>query len=145
MGNNMIPTAIAIGEKYAYFLTNHHQIFENIKNEEEILLDSTNDSLDLFDYHHAKCGEDVFEKMACNQIHIYYPDEEVEEEVLDAWKREQETLIKPEFCIGISEMVKIFNSECVICSEWDSGYAFRQRGHQCMCESCYQIEGVKIC
>ena len=38
-------------------------------------------------------------------------------------------------------MVKIFNQKCVICYEKDSVYSFRQCGHQCTCEVCYQSRG----
>ena len=38
-------------------------------------------------------------------------------------------------------MVKLLNQKCVICYERDSDYAFRQRGHQCTFEQCYQNKG----
>ena len=80
MGNNMIPTAIALGEKNKYFISDHYKVFENIKIEKVTLLNSTNDSLDPFDYHLAKCGEGSFKTMECNQIHSFHPNEEAEED-----------------------------------------------------------------
>ena len=68
MGKNMIPTAIAIGGKFTYFRSDHYKFFENNNIEEGILLNSTNDSLDPFDYHLAKCDEGAFKTMECNQI-----------------------------------------------------------------------------
>ena len=103
-------------------------------------LNQTDDSLDPYDYHLTKCGEDDITTMECNQIHTYHPDEEVEEKVLDAWDREPEAFFKPDFCNGKNEMMKILNQKCVVCFERESVYAFRQCGHQCMCESCYQIK-----
>ena len=38
-------------------------------------------------------------------------------------------------------MVKLFNQRCVICLERDSAYAFRQCGHQCIYDQCYQNIG----
>ena len=34
IGNNMVPYAIAVGEKYTYFLSSHYKFIENDKNEE---------------------------------------------------------------------------------------------------------------
>ena len=112
MGNNMISKAIAVGEKYKYFISDHYEFLENFKIEEGTLLNSTNDSLEPFDYHLAKCGEGAFETMECNQIHTCFPDEEVEE---DDCGGGQESLFKPDYCNGNNEMVKIFNQKCVLC------------------------------
>ena len=60
MGNNMIPTAIAVGENYTYFLSNHYNFTENERFEEETLLNSTNDNVDPYDYHVPKCDEVFF-------------------------------------------------------------------------------------
>ena len=38
-------------------------------------------------------------------------------------------------------MVKIFSQKCVLCLEKDTDYAFRQCGHQCIGEQCYQNKG----
>ena len=37
--------------------------------------------------------------------------------------------------------LKIFSQKFVICLERNSIYAFRQCGHQCICEQCYQNKG----
>ena len=101
--------------------------------EEVTLSNSTNDSVNPYDYHVLKCGDDAFKSMGCKQFHTYYTD--VEDEG-DNWGGEQESLFKPVYCNGNIEMVKIFNQECVICFEKTSDYAFRQCGHQCICENC---------
>ena len=37
-----------------------------------------------------------------------------------------------------NELVKISNQICVICLERDSDYVFKQCGHPCKCEQCFQ-------
>ena len=49
MGNNMVPYAIILGEKYKYFLYHRYKFIENDKIEEATLLNTTNCSLDPFD------------------------------------------------------------------------------------------------
>ena len=66
---NIRSNAIAIGEKYTYFLSKHSKFFDNAKIEGVILLSSTNNSVDLFEHHLAKCGEGAFERMQCNKSH----------------------------------------------------------------------------
>ena len=51
---------------------------------------------------------------------------------------ENEDLIETIYANGNNELVKIVNQKFVICLERDSNYAFRQCGHQCVCEDCYQ-------
>ena len=46
-----------------------------------------------------------------------------------------------EYTDGSNEVVKIFNQKCVIFLEGDSDYIFKQCGHQCICEECYQNKG----
>ena len=46
-----------------------------------------------------------------------------------------------EYADGSNEIVKIFNHNCVICLDRDSDYIFKQSGHQCICEQCYQSKG----
>ena len=60
----------------------------------------------------------------------------VEDEV-----EENEDLVETDHTNGNSEMVKTFNQKCVICYEKVCVYAFRQCGHQCSCEQCYQSKG----
>ena len=62
MGNNMIPHAIMIGERYTYFLYHRYKFIENDKIEEGSLLNATNISLDPYEYHLEKCGIDSFKK-----------------------------------------------------------------------------------
>ena len=46
MGNNMIPYAIILGEKFTFFLYNRYKFIENNKIEEGTFLNATNTSLD---------------------------------------------------------------------------------------------------
>ena len=74
----------------------------------------------------------------CNQIHTFYPDEKCEE---DDWGGEQQSLFEPDLCNGNNEMVRIFNQNCVICSEKPRVYAFPQGGRPCIYGKRYQNEG----
>ena len=42
----MIPTVMALGEKYTFFIYDHYNFLENLKIEDFTLSNSTNDSLD---------------------------------------------------------------------------------------------------
>ena len=44
---------------------------------------------------------------------------------------------------GTNEIVKIFNQKCVICLENNSVYAFRNCGHMCLCENCFDSNLTK--
>ena len=141
MGNNMTPYAYAIGEKYTYFIYHRYKFIENDKIE-GTLLNGTDGSLDPYDYHVEKCGVDAFKKLERSLIHTFWSghgkdDDLVEEDIVE----EDENLIEPDYCNGNNEVVKIFNKKCVIRLERDSIHAFRQCGHQCICEQCYQNKG----
>ena len=142
IGNNMIPYAIMIGEKYTCFLDHHYKFIENNKIEEEILLNTTNDSFDPYDYHLEKCGIDSFKKLERNPIHSFWPGhgEDIDDEDGDV-DLVEEDIVETQYFNGNNKVVKIFNQKCVICYERDSIYAFRQCGHQCICEQCYQSNG----
>ena len=123
-----------------------------------MLLNSSNDSLDPYDYHLDKNGLDCLKKLfECNRIHSSWPDmqsgdmekivededdieEDVEENVVEVVE-EDVTIHELEYTDGSHEIVKIFNQKCVICLERDSDYIFKQCGHQCICEDCYQNKG----
>ena len=83
MGNNMIPYAIMVGEKYTYFLNRHYKFIENDKIEEGALLNGTDNSLDPYDYHFEKRGENSFKKLEHSLIHTFWPGvgEDIENEV----------------------------------------------------------------
>ena len=109
------------------------------------MLNATNDNLDPFDYQLGKCGVDSFKTLEHIRIHTCWPrdDQEYEEDIKDGdddLVEEEEDLIETNFCNGNNEVVKIFNQKCVICYEKDSVYAFRQCGHQCICDQSYQNE-----
>ena len=148
MGNNMIPYAIMIRERYTHFLYYRYNFIENDKIEENTLLNATNDSLDPFDYHVKKCGIDSFKKLERSLIHTLYSShgeniendngliEENEDDI-----QEDIDIHELEYTNGDNKIVKVFNQKCVICFEGDSEYMFKQCGHQCNCEQCYQNKG----
>ena len=142
MGNNMIPHAIMIGEKYTYFLYHRYKFIENNKIEENTLLNATNNSLDPYDYHLEKCGIDSFKKLERNLIHTFLTvhGENIENESDDN-DLVEEDIVEAQYFNGNNEVVKIFNQNCVQCYERESVYAFRQCGHKCICEQCYQSKG----
>ena len=142
MGNNMIPYAIMVGERYTYFLCHQYKFIENDKIEEGSLLNATNISLDPYDYHLEICGIDSFKKLERNLIHTFRPDhgEDIENEDGDN-DLVEEDIVETQYFNGNNKVVKIFNQKCVICYERDSIYAFRQCGHQCICKQCYQSKG----
>ena len=146
MGNIMIPYAIIIGEKYTYFIAHHYKFIENNKIEKESLLNTVDGSLDPYDYHVEKCGLDSFKTLEHTRIHTCWlrdddeEDTEGEDDVL-VKENEDEVLVETQYLNGKNEVVKIFIQKCVICYERDSVYAFRQCGHQCICEQCYQNRG----
>ena len=143
MANNMLPYTIAVGEKYTFFLYHRYKFIGNDKIEGGTLLNATNGSLDPFGYHLEKCGIDSSKKSENSLIHSFWPghgdddDDLVEKDVVEG----NEDLIETQYFNGNNEVVKIFNQKCVICYERDSVYAFRQCGHQCICEQCYQNKG----
>ena len=46
-----------------------------------------------------------------------------------------------EYTDGSNEVVKVVNQKCAFCLERDSDYIFKQCGHQCIWEECYQNIG----
>ena len=143
MGNNMIPHAIMIGERCTNFLYHRYKFIENDKIEENTLLNATNNSLDPFDYHLEKCGVGSFKKLERCLIHTFWPGhrENTENEKDNDDDLVEEDIVETRYFNGNNEMVKILIQKCVICYERDSVYAFRQCGHQCICENCYQNKG----
>ena len=105
-----------------------------------MLLNSSNDSLDPYDYHLSKNGLDCFKNLLeCNPIHSSWPDMQsgdMEEIVEDEEIVEENVNIHELENTNGSNEVKIFNRKCVICLERDSDYIFKQCGHQCVCEQC---------
>ena len=87
--------------------------------EEGVLFNSTNDSVDPYDYQVLKCGGGAFETMECNQIHGFSTDEEAKKDdgEENMWRaqrelvdcvEEQGNLDKPPLCNGSKEIMKIF-------------------------------------
>ena len=143
IGNNMIPYTFAVGEKYTYFLYYRYKFIENDKIEEGTLLNTTNTSLDPYDYHLEKCGIDSFKNLERSLIHSFWPDhgEEDDDLVEEGVVERNEDSIETQYFNGTTEVGKVFNQKCVICYERESVYAFRQCGHQCICEQCYRSKG----
>ena len=142
MGNNMIPYAIMIGERYTYFLYYRYKFIENDKIEEGTLLNAANTSLDPYDYHLEKCGIVSFKKLKRILIHSFWSGhgEDIENEDDDD-DFVEEDVVETQYFNGNNEVVKKFNQKCVICYERESVYEFRQCGHQCFCENCNQNKG----
>ena len=135
----MIPYALVIGEKYTYFLYNRYKFIKNDNIEEGSLLNATNYDLDLYNYHVQKCGVGSYKKLDRSLIHTCWPDQEEDDDLVE--EEENEDLFEVSYANGNDEGVKIFNQKCVICLKRDSVYPFRQCGHQCICEQCYQNKG----
>ena len=119
--------AFAIREKYTYFIYNRYNIIEIDKIEERTLLNSTNDSLDPFDYHFEKCGLGSFKTLEHTQKHTCWPrdddDENTEGENDVLFEEgEDEILVETQYLNGKIEAVKIFEEKFVICCERDSVY-----------------------
>ena len=139
MGKNMIPLAIMIGERYTYFLYHRYKFIENDKSLEGTLLNASRSSLDPYEYLIGRCGIDSFKKLDHSLIHTFWPGHGENQDQNE--NIEDEILIEPSYTNGNNEVVKIFNQKCVICFERDSIYAFRQCGHQCICDQCYENKG----
>ena len=141
MGNSMTPYAIMVGEKNTYFLYYRYKFIENDKIEEGTLLNATNTNWDPYDYQLEKCGIDSFKNLERILIHTFWPGHGEDILDVDDELEENEDLIETQYFNGNNKVVQIFNQKCVICYERESVYAFRQCGHQCICEQCYQSKG----
>ena len=105
--------------------------------------------MDPYDYHVEKCGVNSFEKLEHSLIRTCWPGvgEYMENEdgnLIDENEdniQEDVNIHELEYTDGSNEIVKVFNQKCVICLERDSEYIFKQCGHQCNCEQCYQNKG----
>ena len=80
MGNDMIPYAFAIGEKYTCFMYNHYNFIENEKLQDGTLLNATNHSLDPYEFHVQICGSDSLKTMEIIIIQNLWPEEEEDDE-----------------------------------------------------------------
>ena len=86
---------------------------------------------------------DCFKKLLeCNRIHSSRPGVECgfleEEEDVEENVEDDVNIHELEYTDGRNEVVKSFNRKCAICLERDSDYLFKQCGHRCICEECYQ-------
>ena len=127
IGINLNPYSIAIGDQNIYFLNPYFKfiIKEKINNNE--LLKTTAKSVNPFDYRLEKQGLDCFKNLLeFTGIHSSWP-----EDVIDELK----------YTVGSNKIVKMFYQKSVICLERDSDNTFKQCGHQCICDHCYQNKG----
>ena len=63
-----------MGSRYTKFISTQHKLIENDGIEKGTLLNSSNDSLDPYDYHLSKNGLDCSKKLLeCNRIHSSWP------------------------------------------------------------------------
>ena len=95
--------------------------------------------MDPYEYHFSKSknGLDCFKKLLdCNRIHSPWVSMECGymEKIIEEDIEEDDDIHELEYTDESNEVVKIFNQKCVICLERDSGYIFKQCGHQCICE-----------
>ena len=150
MGKNTSPYVFAVGTRYTYFISTQYKFIEDDKSEEVMFLNSSNDSLDPYDYHLSKNGLDCFKKfLECNRIHSFWPGKEcscmeevVEDEEADEEDVEEDVdILDLEYTDGSNEVLKFFNQKCVICLERDCDYIIKQCGHQSICEECYKNKG----
>ena len=90
--------------------------------------------------------------MEFNQIHSFYPNEDFDKDdkeedlwkaqrEVDDWVEEQRNLYEHAYCIGDIEMVNIFVQKFNECFKNFSVSAFRQCGHQRVCQNCYENKG----
>ena len=93
---------------------------------------------------------DCFKKLLeCNRTQSSWPGIEcgfMEEIVEDEEDVEEDVEVvvnvhELEYTDGSNEVIKIFNRKCCICPERGSDYIFKQCGHECICEECYQNKG----
>ena len=134
MGNIMTPYVFTVRSRYTYFITKHCKFLQNDKIEESTLLNSSNDSLDPYDYYFSKNGLDCFRKLLeFNRIHSSWPGVECgfseDEEDVEKDVAEDVNVHELEYTDGSNEFVKNFNQKRVICVERDSDYYFKQCGH----------------
>ena len=147
----MISYAIMIGQKYTYFLYNRYKFIENDKIGENTLLNRSNNNLDPYEFHLEKCGINCFKELEHSLIHTFWSghgedvesDDENDDLIEEGGDIIQEDINIHEIAYtrGGNKIVKIFNQKCVICFERNSEYIFKQCGHQCICEQCYQSKG----
>ena len=132
MGNPMLPYAVAVGEKYTNFISDHQKYIENDKLEELTLLNTTENSSDPFDYHFFKNGENALTRLTREVVHTYYPDKDDDDE--DIWRTQRvlnvlyaaiEAAHKLDYSNGNTEMVKILNQKCVKNLENHNAYDYK--------------------
>ena len=138
IGNNMVPYAIAVGEKFNKSISDLYKFVENGKIEKGVLVNGIANRLDPFDYSVSNCGENAFRELHSEQFHTCYTDEEEGDE-----DQEEDNAIPDTAMIMVyhdlnNEIVKIFNQKCVIYLDNPSNHAFCLCGHQFICEHSFQ-------
>ena len=127
IGNNIVVYAPALAKKGTYFLCDPYEFIRTEKIQEGTLvgpldpepcsLNSTNDSVDAFDYHVLKCGEIMPIKMRIDGFDSLYKDDDDEMglEQEDEMVGENEL----EYYDGTNEIVECSQSE-MYCLFWKS-------------------------
>ena len=150
MGKNMVPYTFAVGEIFTYFISTLYKFIENDKIKDGMLFNSSNDSFDPYDYHLSKNGSDCFKiLLECKRIQSFWLDiqtddvEEIDEDEENNVEvvEEDNNIHELKYTVGSNKVVNLFNQKWVIWFERNSDYLFKQCGHQCICEKCYQKKG----
>ena len=153
VGNNCVPYAVSYGEKNIYYMNDTCQFipYDSIQdNDIRKKISNMDESYEPYEFlYDTNEGERIkfhsFIMIARRYEDSYYErflndeNNEIDQEEID----EEDVIFENKFYNGTNELVKIFNQKCVICIENDSIYAFRQCGHLCLCEVCYNSEITK--
>ena len=72
MGNILTPYSIAVGYKNVYFSTPHFKFVSKKLNDDDELLNTDEDPIDLFNYPVSNCEKDTFKKLRSNKTFSNY-------------------------------------------------------------------------
>ena len=167
--NNQVPYAYCYGKRNIYYLSDLYVYipYESIQNENiRKRISEMNESYEPYDFlYNSNIGERIKIKSLTliaprdenDNIERYfeiqvddvneYQDNDVNEyqneiDEVGMYIRTNE-IDENVIYNGTNKMVKIFNQKCVICLENDSVYAFRNCGHMCLCENCFDSKITK--
>ena len=149
VGNNCVPYPVAYGEKNIYYMNDMCQFIPYISIQDNDIrkkISEMDETYDPYEFlYDSNGGERIkfhsFIMIARQFTDRFYENDEIEMERNE--EDEEDEIFENKFYNGTNELVKIFNQKCVICLENGSIYAFRQCGHLCLCENCYNSEITK--
>ena len=143
--NYQVPCAYAYGERSIYYLSDQFIFipYKSIINEKRI---SEMDVMcDTFNFLYNTSEGERIKLKSLSLIATRFNDDSFEEYfnymmtgIIEDEEDEIEIIYN-----GTNEIVKIFNQKCVICLDNDSIYAFRNCGHLCLCENCFDPKITK--